>query len=304
MSDTSDQASSLRRGAAAASQLRSLQSKRGLCCLSVASGKGGVGKTFVSVNLSIAFAMLGKKVLLVDADLGLANADIVLGVQSEFSIQDALFKGKKLANVITKTPYGVDLLSASSGSKEMVNLGEARMVMFIKDLLSFASTYDVLLFDCAAGIDSSVTSFIAAAPQTLIVATPQPTSVMDVYALTKIIHQGNLSKNIGLIVNMAQNDTQGRKVADALANVTATYLSKHLDLLGIIPETENASRALHARKPLIAEFPHDTAAERFRLLAKNIVQKQTASTRADALDGQAIINGLFRNNKEASGNAD
>ena len=293
MVEAGDQAASLRRQVPQGG-LKSLQSKRALSCISVASGKGGVGKTFISCNLAMAFAALNRKVLLVDADLGLANADIVLGVHTEMSIQDAVFKGVPLRNVVTKTPYGLDLLAASSGAKEMVSLGEARMASFINDLVSFASEYDVLIFDCAAGIDSAVTSFIAAAPQTIIVATPQPTSVMDVYALMKIIHQDRLSKNVGLVVNMADSGDHGKRVAAALGRVSERYLSKPMDLLGVVTSSPNITKALQRRRPFLAEFPDDPAAESVKSLARTIIQRQTASTRPEGLDGAKILEGLLR----------
>lgn len=295
MLEAGDQAASLRRQTPSqGGGLKSLQSKRALTCISVASGKGGVGKTFLACNLGLAFASLGRRALLVDADLGLANADIVLGVHTEMSIQDAVFKGVPLGNVITRTPYGLDLLAASSGAKEMVSLGEARMAGFIKDLVSFASEYDVLIFDCAAGIDSAVTSFIAAAPQTVIVATSQPTSVMDVYALMKIIHQDNLSQNVGLVVNMVDSDEQGKMVASALGRVSERFLSKPMDLLGVVPASANIPRALQQRRPFLAGFPDDPAAGRIKSLAKAILQRHAAKTGSAGLDGAKMFEGLLR----------
>ncbi len=294
MLENGDQAASLRRNAQQGS-LKSLMSKRALCCVAVASGKGGVGKTFISSNLALAFGAIGRKVLLVDADLGLANADIVLGVHTERSIQDAVFKGMPLREVVAKTDYGIDLLAASSGAKEMVSLGEARMSAFISELVSFASEYDVLVFDCAAGIDSAVTSFISAAPQTLIVATSQPTSVMDVYALMKIIHQDKLSKNVGLVVNMVVDDDEGRRVANALGRVSERFLSKPMELFGVVPSSPSIPRSLQLRRPFLLEFPDDIAADRLRSVAKNILQKQAASARSASLDGAKLLEGLLRN---------
>ncbi|OGV35349.1 MAG: hypothetical protein A2020_06410 [Lentisphaerae bacterium GWF2_45_14] len=292
MAEPGDQAASLRKATIDADKFQ-IQSRRAVCCMSIASGKGGVGKTFFSVNLAVAFAGLGKKVLLVDADLGLANADIVLGVTPKFSLQDAIFKGKDLHEVAVKTEYGIDLLAASSGSKEMVSLGGARMEIFIRELISFAAEYDVLLFDCAAGIDSSVTSFIAAAPQSIIIATTQPTSIMDVYALMKIINQDNLSQNVSLVVNMVDSDAQGQRVADTLSSVSQRYLSRSMDFLGAIPVSPNVQRALHMRKPLLSAFENDPASERIRRTARTIIQRQSALTRIQDIDAEKLLSGLL-----------
>jgi len=293
MAENCDQAASLRAMAQANKSFSQLQSRKAICCISVASGKGGVGKTFLSVNLSLAFSKMNKKVLLVDADLGLANADIVFGVHPDSSIQDAVFKGKPIKDIVLDTGHGVDLIAASSGSKEMINMGAARMSSFINELVSFASEYDVLIFDCAAGIDSSVTSFISAAPQSIIIATPEPTSIMDVYALLKIIHQDNLSENLGLVVNMAKTDEEGMKVAYTLGMVTERYLSKSVDLLGIIPDSVNVDKALRTRKPLLVQFEEDPAAERIRKIAKTILQKQTAMTKLGNLNAEKLASGLL-----------
>jgi len=290
MASSNDQAASLRQHLA---NKKTIQSKRAVCCIAVASGKGGVGKTFVSVNMSVAFAQLGKRVLLVDSDLGLANADIVLGVNPKFSLQDAIFKGKKLDEVVEKTKYGVDLLAASSGSKEMVSLGQARMGMFIKELISFATNYDVVIFDCAAGIDHNVTAFIAATPQSVIVANPQPTSLMDVYALIKLIHQDNLSSDIGIVVNTADSEEQGAGVVKALNKVAEAYLSKSIDLLGVVQRTDKATKALHMRMPFIEAFKDDSVSEDIRKIAGRILKKQAGANSLDSLDGEKLLKGLL-----------
>ena len=290
MPNANDQAASLRQHLA---KKKSLKSKRAVCCIAVASGKGGVGKTFVSVNLAVAFAQLGKKVLLVDSDLGLANADIVLGVNPKFSLQDAIFKGKKLDEVVEKTPFGIDLLAASSGSKEMVSLGQARMGMFINELISFAANYDVVLFDCAAGIDHNVTAFIAATPQSVIVANPQPTSLMDVYALIKLIHQDDLSSDIGIVVNLADSQEQGEGVVKALNKVAEAYLSKSIDLLGVVKQSPKVTKALHMRKPFIEAFKEDDVSYDLRGIAGRILKKHAGSNSLASLDGEKLMKGLL-----------
>lgn len=287
-----DQAASLRH-APISSQATLPKSRKALCCMAVASGKGGVGKTFLCVNLAVAFSMLNKRVLIIDADLGLANADIMLGVTPSMSLQDAIFKGRRMEEVVLHTPYGIDLLSASSGAREMVSMGEARLSMLVGDMLAFAADYDVLLIDCAAGIDNNVTLFIAAVPQTIVVAAPHPASIMDAYALTKVIHQENLCRQVSLVVNMAESDAEGERVRDILKKVSEDHLSKSIDLLGIVPSSAKARRAIQARKPLLLSDPDDAAAKRIRDMAKTILQKHSAEVKVGDLDARSIVSGLL-----------
>lgn len=291
MAPINDQASALR---SAVNQKRSLQARKSLCCFAVASGKGGVGKTFLCVNLAVAISALNKKTLIIDADLGLANADIAFGVDPSYSLQDAIFKGKALRDVVTRTPYGVDLLAASSGAREMVSLGQARLKLLIEELVSFAAEYDALIFDCAAGIDHNVTSFLGAVPQTVVVAAPQPASIMDAYALTKVIHQENLSKHISLVVNMATSEAEGERVRQTLDTVSKNYLSRDLDVLGVVPSTPGALAAIRARQPLVKRSPDDPAARAIREIAKKMVTRRTADTRLGDLDAQRLIAGLVK----------
>ncbi len=294
MSNGNDQAASLRgiNQADSTGPAFGIKGRKSMCAVSIASGKGGVGKTFVSVNLAAVMARLDKKVLLIDADLGLANADIVLGVKTEYSIQDAIFKGRPMKDIILKTKYGVDLISASSGSKEMVSLGSARMQMFIQELLTLAAEYDVILFDCAAGIDSNVTSFLGATPQSLIVTTPQPTSLMDVYALTKIIYQNGLSDNLGLVVNMAENDGQGDAVAGTLNSVMKRFLSSKIDLLGVIPNSDRVNAALKKRVPFVNEYEKDSVTVRFQQLAQKLL-KASGQISDNSINAENLVKGFI-----------
>ncbi len=268
-------------------------SKKALSCITIASGKGGVGKTFFSVNLAIALAMMKKKVLLVDVDLGLANADIMLGIHPEYSIQDVIFKGKKFEEVISHTELGIDLLSASPGSSELLEVGELRMNMFIKELITFASNYDVLMFDCAAGIDGSVMSFIDVAPQNIIIATPQPTSIMDAYALVKVAQKKNMSKKLNLVINQADSEQQGEKVAETLNNVIKEHLSQSLNLLGIIPTSKDVVKSIRKRTPIITQHENPVS-RKIRNIAKLIIQHQKAKIDIANINTKQLIAGMFK----------
>lgn len=291
MNKSEDQAASLRQ-----SGLQGANSRKAVHCLTVASGKGGVGKTFFTVNLAIAFSQLNKKVLLVDADLGLANADILLGITPKLSLLDCMMQSTPLADVVLHTESGVDLLPASSGGVELLNVGEARMKLFIDELLSFAAGYDVLLFDCAAGIDSSVTAFIGAAPHTLILTTPQPTALMDAYALMKVIKRDNLSDKVSLVLNQTASAEQGSSVFNKLEIMSENYLKLDLEYCGSVANSKHVLNALRRKKPLLELFPEDPAAIDIKNIAMRLLKRQKGSVRLRNLNAQGLLDGILKKN--------
>jgi flagellar biosynthesis protein FlhG len=283
-----DQAGGLRNSKAT---IPHFKNKKALRCIAIASGKGGVGKTFVSVNLAIALANLGNKVLLIDADLGLANVDILMGHNPEFTLQDAIFHGKPIKDIVQKTPFGVDFIAATSGERDMVNLGKARTNNVVNELFSFAADYDILLFDCGAGINQSVTSFIAAAPQTIIVMTMEPTSIMDAYALMKIARQEKLSDNIDIILNMVRSDEHAQKVFNNLTRISENYLYSSVNLLGMIPYSSNVRKAVLKREPLMAQNDPGELSNRIRRIAKRIMGGE--SIPFNSINTEALIKGII-----------
>ncbi|NQZ60310.1 MAG: MinD/ParA family protein [Lentisphaeraceae bacterium] len=283
-----DQAAGLR---AIGQQQTKLSSKKALRCIAVASGKGGVGKTFTSVNLAISLAKLGNKVLIIDADLGLANVDILMGAQPEFTLQDAIFHEKKIAEIVHTTPFGVDFLPASSGERDMLNLGNIRLGNIVNDLLSFASNYDILLFDCGAGISPSVTSFIAGAPQTIVVMTMEPTSIMDAYALMKICRQDKIAENFSIILNMVRSEGQAKATFKNLTKIAENYLFCSINLLGMIPYSKSVSNAVLKRTPLCHLDPNDPVSISMRQIAGKIMATQEKPL--SKANSEAIIKGIM-----------
>jgi flagellar biosynthesis protein FlhG len=293
MAVQADQAAGLRRTGVPTAAGRREQQR--ITCLAVASGKGGVGKTFVAVNLALAFSQLRRKVLLVDADLGLANSDIALGVTPQHTLEEALFQGLDLREVVSPTAYpGVDLLAASSGTRQMVNLGEARVSSFIKELLRFAGGYEVLIFDCAAGIGNLVTAFVTAAPQTLVVANPYPTSIVDVYALIKVIHQEALDTEVSVVMNMVDDEEYAGRVMERLQAVVKNYLDINVQAIGNIPYSEGVAASLQRRKPLLAVAPDDPAARQLQLLARSILQKHAGAVELAKLNVPRLLQAMLK----------
>jgi len=288
MSTPKDQAAGLRSTVPASK----LQSKKALRCFAIASGKGGVGKTFTSVNVALALAKLGNKVLLMDADLGLANVDILMGTTPKYTLQDAVFYDKPISEVVHHTPFGVDFLPASSGERDMLNLSNIRLGNIVGELLSFASNYDILLFDCGAGINPSVTSFIAAAPQTIIVMTMEPTSIMDAYALMKVCRQDKLSDNFNVVLNMVRSDEQARNVFNKLTKISENYLFSTINLLGTVPYSRNVSDAVLKRTPLCHLSPNDPVSKSIMSIAGKIMG--TSGKPLSEVNGEAIIKGIMK----------
>lgn len=291
MGDNLDQAASLRQRRPDAARALGKQALR---CIAVASGKGGVGKTVFTVNLALALQDLGQRVLLVDSDFGLANADILLGLHPERTLQDAMFDGVDLAEIIVTSPHGVDLLPAGSGSRELVALGEARLQVLVTELIRCASAYDVVLFDCAAGISAEVLAIVAGVPQTIVVTTPQPTALVDAYAMLKIIHQDGLNTQVSLVFNMVEGENDGREAYQRLMNVMRAHANMDVQFLGAIPNEPEVSHAVRCRKPLIRCYPEAASTRRLSRMARAIVQQQHRTSRLDDLDAQGLLKAMLR----------
>ena len=292
-----DQADTLRQGTDSDSDGQRF-SKKAVRCVAVASGKGGVGKTFFSVNMAVTLQRMGHKVLLLDADLGLANADILLGASPNVTLQDNIFSGVPLQETVVKGPDDVDLLAASSGGGEMLELGKARMQMLIDDLLEFASGYDVLVLDCAAGINESVMAFVGAAPQCALVTTPEPTAIMDAYALMKVADQRNSNGKFGIVMNMAQTVQQGETITNKLVKMGGEYLSVDVEKWGVIPSSSVVTKAVRAKKPVVNYAQDDPVADGVRSIAEQLVSQDRAQVQLDELDADGLLDGLFKRGDE------
>ncbi|AHE62603.1 MinD/ParA family protein [Borrelia parkeri] len=227
--------------------------------ISVTSGKGGVGKSNIAIGLALKYANLGKKVLVFDADIGMANINILLGVIPKYSIYHMIMQGRGIKDVITKTEYNIDLLAGASGTTELLDLSETEMNQFIKELLKVYE-YDIVIIDTSAGISRQVISFLFSSDDVVIVTTPEPTSITDAYGIIKVLsHKMENLKNLRLVVNRVANVSEGKVVAKKVIDISSQFLNLNIDYLGYVYEDQNIRSSVFKQRPFILLNPNSKA---------------------------------------------
>jgi flagellar biosynthesis protein FlhG len=229
--------------------------------IAVSSGKGGVGKTNIAVNLALAYAQIGKKVIVMDADLGLANVNVVLGVIPRYNLYHLIRKQKTLSEILVDTSYGIQIIAGASGFSKIANLNEEERRDFIAELAALSNA-DVLIIDCAAGVSNNVISFVAAADDALIVTTPEPTAITDAYGIIKIIATEieNLDLGLKLIVNRVKSVVEGKRVAERVINIAGQFLNLKVDYLGFVYDDPIVHTSVVRQKPFLVLEPKSRAA--------------------------------------------
>ncbi len=238
--------------------------------IAVASGKGGVGKTNVTVNLGCALAGLGKEVLLLDADLGLANIDVMLGLHPQYTLLHVLEGQQSLSDIIVEGPNGLKIIPATSGVQKMAELTPAEHAGMIQAFSELDQHIDVLLIDSAAGIADSVISFARAAQEVIIVVCDEPASITDAYALIKLLNRDYQVEQFHVIANMARTVQEGRELFDKIALVCERFLDVTLDFMGIVPYDDDLRRAVQKQRAVVEYLPRSKSATAFAHLAKKI----------------------------------
>lgn len=234
----------------------------------VTSGKGGVGKTNIVGNLAIAFQRMGKRVLIFDADLGLANIDIIFGLNPVHNIDEVIRGEKDLSQIIVKGPEGVSVIPACSGVQELSNLTEGHKISLLNEFDNLNRMYDILLIDTGAGISSNVIYFNLAAQERIIVLTPEPTSITDAYALLKVMFYKHGTKSFILLINMAKNEKQAKSVYENLTKVVDRFLGGiSIDYAGYIPKDDFLVKAVSKREPVLCCYPKAPSCKHFTQLA-------------------------------------
>jgi flagellar biosynthesis protein FlhG len=255
-----------------ASSLRRMNQSRLIKVIAVTGGKGGVGKTNVTLNTAIALAQQGKRVMVLDADLGLANVDVLLGLRVEKNLSHVLSGECTLDEVLVEGPYGIKIAPASSGSQSMTELTPIEHAGLIRAFSELQSQIDVLIVDTAAGISDMVLSFSKAAQDIIMVVCDEPTSLTDAYALIKILNKEHGIFRFKIVANMVRSMREGDELFSKLTKVTNRFLDVALELVAVIPFDENVRKSVRKQKAIVEAFPTSPAAMAIRRLAKNAIQ--------------------------------
>ncbi len=283
-----DQASELRR------MMSQAEIKPEARVITVTSGKGGVGKSSISLNLAIQMARMGKRIVVLDADFGLANIEVMLGVRPKANLADLMFRGRELADIITDGPEGIKFISGGSGIQELASMNKNQVMYLTKKLVELDAYADIIIIDTGAGISDSVLEFVASGNEVLLVATPEPTSITDAYALLKALNQSSeFSKQntkIKLIANRVKNEEEGTLLYENIKNVVDRFLNLELLFLGSIPQDEQISKAVIKQKPVSISNPQAPSAKALEKLAHDLLPDNATQE-----ENSAGISRLFSN---------
>lgn len=246
--------------------------------IAITSGKGGVGKTNFTVNLGIKFSQMGMRVVIIDADLGLANVDVVMGKMSKYNLSDIINSNKDIHEILEEGPNGVRFISGGSGVQELIKLDKTQLVDLLLKLGKLDEEADVILIDTGAGLSENVLSFVHASREVILVTTPEPTSITDAYALIKTITHKDKSKNIKVVVNRADNAAEAFNILDKLNIVTQKFLGVKLHKLGYILNDPCVTKAVKIQQPFVVSFNKCEASKNMNDIAVTLMDNKELST--------------------------
>lgn len=243
--------------------------------ITVTSGKGGVGKTSISVNLALHFKEQGKNVVILDADFGLANVEVMLGIRPQYNLVDLIYNNKTIEEIITEGPMGIGFISGGSGVQDLVNLDKEQIKKLIAKLVKLDSLYDVIIIDTGAGIADSVIEFVLSSPEVLLVVTPEPTSITDAYSLLKAVNRKKdfkrEQKSIKVITNRVENKEEGKEIYNKISIVVSKFLNIQLEYIGYIPLDKKIANAVIEQKPVSLSAPNSEAAVHIRGICNKLL---------------------------------
>ena len=239
--------------------------------IGVSSGKGGVGKTMLTLNLASSLSKFGKKVLIFDADLGLANINVLMGLIPKYNLYHVIKKTKKLKDIILNTNEGFDLIAGASGYSKLANLDNEQRNSLISAFSTIEKSYDFMIIDTGAGIDLNVTSFLIPADEIIVVITAEPTSITDSYGLIKSIVAQGRDYNIKIIANRVKSTTEGRRIAERVINIINQFLQIKVEILGFIPQDIDIEKSIREQKTFYMHFKKSKVLFHFDAIVNKIL---------------------------------
>ena len=236
----------------------------------VTSGKGGVGKTNFTINLAIALSKQDLRVVVIDADLGLANIDVVTGSIPKFTLLDIIRTDRSIEEIMNDGPGGVKIISGGSGVLDLVDMPQENFDKIIGRLDEVCKYADIILIDTGAGISKSVMSFVLAANEVIVVTTPEPTAITDAYAMIKTVSLQDKGKKIKVVINRSENINEGKITFEKLQNASEKFLNVKIEKLGYLVDDSNVSRAVKLQNPFLLQFPNARVSKNIELIALNL----------------------------------
>jgi len=287
-----------------AQNLRDLVGKsREIRVISIASGKGGVGKSSISVNLAVALSRLGVRVLIIDADFGLANVDVMLGVTSRYDVSYFLRGEKTLSEIIQLGHEGVRFISGGSGVYDLLNMGEEQLAELVAGIVHLEAPIDMIIIDTGAGINESVLQMVSASSETIVITTPEPTAILDAYALVKTIIKRTPSHPLNVIINKCEGKTEARRVSDGFVEVVGKHLGKNINPLGLIMYNQEVAHSIKRQMPISVVDPNGTTSKEFVAIAGAIMDlpvNDIPSTLLSRLFTRFLRDGAARKEQQAN----
>ncbi len=247
--------------------------------ITITSGKGGVGKSNTAVNLAVQLRKLGKKVIIFDADMGLANVEVMFGAIPKYNLSDMIYHGKQIKEIITEGPMEIGFISGGNGITGMNNLSRSQLTRLVNNLVELDEMADIILIDTGAGIANNVMEFVMASPEVLLVITPEPSSLTDSYSLIKALY-GNPgfvrhSTTIEVVVNRTISPDDGQIVYDKLSSVISKFLQGDVHFFGTVPQDVLLEKSVRAQRIISLTTPNARSSKAFERLAKRLVDGET-----------------------------
>ena len=266
--------------------------------LTITSGKGGVGKSNVAVNMAVWLRRMERKVIIIDADLGLANVEVMFGAVPQYNLSDLIYRGKSIREIITKGPMDIGFISGGLGIAGLNNLSKDQIVYLVHSLAELNEMADVIIIDTGAGISDSVLEFVLASPEILLVSTPEPSSLTDAYSLFKALHRSEefrqAETKIKVISNRVTSEEEGTGIFEKLNAVEGQFLNGNLEYLGMIPQDSALEKAVRQQQPVTLLYPEAKSSKAFDMLTNCLIQGTAAPIRENKWIVQLLSRFIYK----------